>query len=291
MNKKFVARLLSVALAMTMVLGSSLTALADGAPDAHPNGKEDHEFELDTSIGENGCGWGGSDDQHFQRCKYCLGSINVGTHDTYTSNSNGTHNVSCTICNMWGTNKSYTESCTFNSEGRCTKCNYFDSSKSDQAAKEAAIAAAEKAAKERAEAIEAAAEAAIKAEEELPVASFVSTEALNSVPAEAKGSDDTTYNISTVTTTRGFVAAVNKIAKDVASNNEVSVYSKESFAFNEDSLNAVASTGKDFVYTFTYKGHLYKITIPAGAKVNTNGQIFMGPLAIGAQLGTTEILK
>ena len=282
MNKKFVARLLSVALAMTMVLGSSLTALADGVPETCTcNGRSDSDP------------WDSVEYTHYRLCGSCQGSYDVGEHDTYTSLSNGNHRVTCTICNL---PTDWVEPCTFNSEGRCTKCNYYDSSKnssaeSDQAAKEAAIAAAEKAAKERAEAIEAAAEAAIKAEEELPVASFVSTEALNSVPAEAKGSDDTTYNISTVTTTRGFVAAVNKIAKDVASNNEVSVYSKESFAFNEDSLNAVASTGKDFVYTFTYKGHLYKITIPAGAKVNTNGQIFMGPLAIGAQLGTTEILK
>jgi len=35
----------------------------------------------------------------------------------------------------------------------------------------------------------------------------------------------------------------------------------------------------------------YKVTIPAGAKVNINGQMFMGPLAIGVQLGTTQILK
>ena len=57
------------------------------------------------------------------------------------------------------------------------------------------------------------------------------------------------------------------------------------------SLDAVSNTGKDFVYTFKHEGKLYKVTIPAGAKVDLEGQKFAGPLFIGAKLGTTVVVK
>ena len=127
MNKKFVARLLSVALAMTMVLGSSLTALADPVPNECTCGKRSDSDP-----------WYSVEYTHYRCCQNCHGSYDVGEHDTYTSLSNGNHRVTCTKC---GSAVNWEEPCTFNSEGRCTKCNYSDSSKSDQAAKEAEIAA------------------------------------------------------------------------------------------------------------------------------------------------------
>ena len=71
----------------------------------------------------------------------------------------------------------------------------------------------------------------------------------------------------------------------------MSVYSSEPMTLNAAAISAITNTGKTFVYTFTYKGHIYKVTIPVGAKINTNGQDFMGPLAVGAQLGTTKVIK
>ena len=42
---------------------------------------------------------------------------------------------------------------------------------------------------------------------------------------------------------------------------------------------------------FKHEGHLYKVTIPAGAKIDLSGATFAGPLYIGAQLGTTVVIK
>ena len=56
-------------------------------------------------------------------------------------------------------------------------------------------------------------------------------------------------------------------------------------------MNSIEEMNKDFVYMFTYKGHLYKVTIPAGSKVDLRGAKSAGPLFIGAVQGITEILK
>ena len=64
----------------------------------------------------------------------------------------------------------------------------------------------------------------------------------------------------------------------------VTVYYSNPMAFSEDVLTSVANANKEFEYTFNHKGHLYKITIPAGAKVDLNGNRYAGPLYIGAQL-------
>ena len=139
---------------------------------------------------------------------------------------------------------------------------------------------------------EAGVEEKIAVEEAIPVTSFVSAEAVNAIPAEVK--DTTTeavFNVSKITTTRGFVAAVDKIAKENPNNKAVTLYSDKPFAFNATSLTAVANANKDFVYMFKHEGHLYKVTIPAGAKVDLEGQMFAGPLYIGAKLGTTVVVK
>ncbi len=146
---------------------------------------------------------------------------------------------------------------------------------------------------ERNQAIAQAVEEQIKEEEALPVTSFVSAEAVNALPAEVKA--DTTgevvFNVSQITSTRGFVAAVDKIVKENAEETNVTFYSANPFAFNVDSLFALTNANKEFVYMFTYNGQLYKITIPAGAKIDMAGQRFAGPLFIGAQLGTSVLIK
>ena len=133
--------------------------------------------------------------------------------------------------------------------------------------------------------------AEVAKEEAMPVTSFASEAAINAIPTEAKADNNATFNISAVSTTQGFVSAVNKVANASVNTPSVSVYSSKPIAMNSTSLNAVANLNKDFVYTFSYQGHIYKVTIPAGAKVDMQGQTFVGPLAIGAQFGTTQIIK
>ena len=151
----------------------------------------------------------------------------------------------------------------------------------------------EKTAEEIHEAIAQAVEEKSKEEEALPVTAFVSTEEVREIPAEVKGEADadTVFNVSKITTTRGFVAAVDKIAKSNTEEKNVTFYSSNPFAFNVDSLAALYNANKEFVYLFSHNGHLYKITIPAGAKIDLEGEIFAGPLFIGAKLGTTVLVK
>ena len=135
-------------------------------------------------------------------------------------------------------------------------------------------------------------EAKIKAEEAIPVTDFVSASAVNAIPAEVKGTTtEAVFNVSKITTTRGFVAAVDKIVKANPENKTITFYSNKPFAFSASSLEALTNTNKEFVYMFSHGGHLYKVTIPAGAKVDLEGQKFAGPLFIGAQLGTSVLVK
>lgn len=133
----------------------------------------------------------------------------------------------------------------------------------------------------------------IKAEEAIPVTDFVSASAVNAIPTEVKenASTETVFNISKITYTRGFVAAIDKIVKANLEDKTVTLYSDNPFAFNATLLTALENANKDFVYMFKHEGHLYKVTIPAGAKVDLEGQIFAGPLYIGAKLGTTVVVK
>ena len=71
----------------------------------------------------------------------------------------------------------------------------------------------------------------------------------------------------------------------------VTFYSNSPIAFNTNSLTALSDAATDFVYMFKHEGQLYKVTIPAGAKVDLEGQTFAGPLYIGAKLGTTVVVK
>ena len=131
-----------------------------------------------------------------------------------------------------------------------------------------------------------------KAEENMPVTSFVSATAVKTIPIEVKeAASEAVYNVSKITTTHGFVAAVDKIVKANIKEKTVALYSDKPFTFNAASLAALTNTKKEFVYMFKHEGRLYKVTIPAGAKVDLEGQRFAGPLYIGAKLRTTEVVK
>ena len=141
-----------------------------------------------------------------------------------------------------------------------------------------------------------AAEEAIKIEEALPVESFISEGAVKAIPAEAKEVANatagmTTYNLTSIKTVKGFTAAVRKIAKADPETQSVLVYSNKPITFSVETLNAVQDANKEFVYMFKHKGHLYKVTIPAGAKVDLRGEYYAGPLFIGSVLGTWQIVE
>ena len=141
-----------------------------------------------------------------------------------------------------------------------------------------------------------AAEEAIKIEEALPVETFISEGAVKAIPAEAKEVANatagmTTYNLTSIKTVKGFTAAVRKIAKADPETQSVLVYSNKPITFSVETLNAVQDANKEFVYMFKHKGHLYKVTIPAGAKVDLRGEYYAGPLFIGSVLGTSQIVE
>lgn len=141
-----------------------------------------------------------------------------------------------------------------------------------------------------------AAEEAIKIEEALPVETFISEGAVKAIPAEAKEVANatagmTTYNLTSIKTVKGFTAAVRKIAKADSEAQSVLVYSNKPITFSVETLNAVQDANKEFVYMFKHKGHLYKVTIPAGAKVDLRGEYYAGPLFIGSVLGTSQIVE
>ena len=154
-------------------------------------------------------------------------------------------------------------------------------------------------AEKKAQALAKAIEETVKAEESMPVESFTSTESINALPTEVKETSDAgaVYNLSKITTTQGFIAAVEKMVeanKNTATNtgtNVVTFYSSKPITFNAKSLNALSDTATEFVYMFNHEGHLYKVTIPAGAKIDLEGQMFAGPLYIGAKLGTSVLVK
>lgn len=133
----------------------------------------------------------------------------------------------------------------------------------------------------------------IQAEEAMSATYFSSKEALKSLPTEVKNMSgkNTVYNISKITTTQGFISAIDKIVKAAPKTETVTLYSAEPFAFNRSALAAITNANRDVVYMFNHKEHLYKITIPAGAKVDLSLATFAGPLYIGAQLGTSVIIK
>ena len=147
----------------------------------------------------------------------------------------------------------------------------------------------------------AAIEAVVATEEKMPVALFTSDEAVAKIPEAAKNSG-ASYNLSAITTSQGFVAAVNKISENAkvqnavnnATNNNtarrtsVTVYSDKPMNFTADILNAISASDIDFVFVFMHNGKMYRVTIPRGTVIDFSGHVYEGPLFIGQILGTTE---
>lgn len=104
---------------------------------------------------------------------------------------------------------------------------------------------------------------------------------------------DKSYNMSAYKTARGFIAGLNKIAKNNRGAKSVSIYTGNPICFNKGIINALTKNKIDVVYYFMHKGHLYSVTIPAGTDLNRvlerNG--FAGPLYVGKILGTSRLIK
>ncbi len=132
----------------------------------------------------------------------------------------------------------------------------------------------------------------------IPVTEFTSAESVNSM-LEAAKSTGASYNLTKITTTQGFVSAVEKIATNVKSQNaannrnaaSVIVYSERPMTFSVDILDAVSAADVDFSYIFRHGGKLYRITIPRGTKVDLDASKYEGPLFVGRLLGTTQVIE
>lgn len=130
----------------------------------------------------------------------------------------------------------------------------------------------------------------IDTEKNLSVESFASNGGVTAVADKANVTGKV-YNISRLTTVEGYVSALNKIAKDSASSNSVAIYSDYPMFFNSEIMTTILDSNKTFVYTFKHEGHIYKVTIPAGAKLDLGENRAEGPLYIGSVLGTSVLVE
>lgn len=103
-----------------------------------------------------------------------------------------------------------------------------------------------------------------------------------------------TYNFNAYKSQSGFAAGISKVIMSADANaTEVAIYSDNPVTFNADILSACKNSKVDVVYYFTYQGHLYSVTIPAGADTSNaleaNGN--SGPLYVGMILGTSVLIR
>jgi len=105
----------------------------------------------------------------------------------------------------------------------------------------------------------------------------------------------TAYNLSNFTTTSGIVRGINAAVEGANKTgaNEATIYSGNPLCFNNAIIKAINDGKKDIVYYFTYKGHVYSVTVPAtvDAKKVLDKAPFAGPFYVGQQLGTTKLIK
>lgn len=109
------------------------------------------------------------------------------------------------------------------------------------------------------------------------------------------------YNLSSISTVKGFAAAVKKISEAVNAQNadntrarkvtSVTIYSDTPMSFTADILKTIEDSGIDFIFIFIYEGKMYKVTIPRATKIDFGGHICEGPLFIGKILGTTQEME
>lgn len=144
----------------------------------------------------------------------------------------------------------------------------------------------------------------VKAEEAVPVENFTSEASMAAIPAEVKARTEANlegsaaiYNLSNISTARGFISAVNKISAINAANNSavselpIVVYSKEPMVFNTEAIAAIGNLNTTFEYIFNYNGNTYKVSIPAGTIMNLEGTRFAGPLYLGSKFGSVEVIN
>ena len=140
-------------------------------------------------------------------------------------------------------------------------------------------------------------EGLIVREEVILLSEFTSGAALAKIP-EAARRLGATYNLSGITTNKGFAAAINKICENVNIQNadsrrtekitSVTIYSDRPMNINAEILETIENSGIDFIFIFIHEGKMYKVTIPRGAVIDFNGHVCEGPLYFGRIFGTTE---
>ncbi len=98
-----------------------------------------------------------------------------------------------------------------------------------------------------------------------------------------------TREVSNIITADGFV----KLCNGCPAGQALTLYDMSNKAFNKNMVQAMVNKNVPVNYIFTYNGHVYKITIPVGANVNSlfGSNTFAGPLYIGQVFGTTQIIK
>lgn len=131
-------------------------------------------------------------------------------------------------------------------------------------------------------------------EMELPVAT-VTVDMTQFNKSDSAVVPGTTYNLSNFVTTAGIVKGINTavVASNKNGSDTVTIYSGKPLCFNNAIVKAIQNGKKTVVYYFTYKGHLYSVTVPAtvdATKVLEKAG-FAGPFYVGAQLGTTRLIK
>lgn len=303
-----------IVLAITMILGMSMTAWA--VPVGHNpscispdfgytnNGNGTHTarctcgYSYSESCSPNS-GWQNESGKHF---KYCICDTHLEEADHVPGGKTPIieydgrlmHVSVCTTCNCLidGTGAEHD---TNGANGTCSECGFdpnascgpkptadpTPSNNNSQSTPQLTISAYEQKEKD---------------EETLNVNSFTSSAAIATIPAEVKVSASTgsTYNLSNIVTTKGFLSSVDKIVQASPFSATVMIYQQNYMPFNDEILKNIHNTGKDFVYSFKYQGHLYSITIPANANIQgviDRSDLFVGPLWLGQIFGTTKLIK
>lgn len=106
------------------------------------------------------------------------------------------------------------------------------------------------------------------------------------VPASA-------FNFSKFVSPAGFAKGVEKIADKKDATGSVTLFSDKAITINRAFLNTLTAKNMSVNYYFMHKGHLYLVTIPAGVDpdlvLDAHGH--GGPLTVGAILGTSRMIQ
>lgn len=299
MRKKIVVKLLAVVMAMTMVLGSGMTVFAaESLTEAEADALfEEHINNCENVINSYGIGQTKThcvvmSEKEIRKIDYFRDSHSYEQFVKSTSSYDSKEQMEQALSGIEALNVGdilfYYKGYMSSFWKMCQKAPQNQTATSTSKVSTPKVTP-EQLAEEAYNAAYWANQVAMSQEAALPVSTFASEGAVDAIPAEAKASG-AAYNLSAVTSSQGFAAAVNKLSAETT-NASLAVYSSKMITFTSELLDEIEKTGKTFEYTFELEGHIYKITIPAGAKVDMDGQRFVGPLYIGAQLGTSQVIK